>query len=116
MPDEVRQKIEGYLARLQAGLRGLNSDEAHEIVEELRREPCDERAVIGVEVVALPEAQARRDHALRFTDDVPDLVVLVDELLEDAEPLLAEPVPGEQIVPVGAPLPLLDVPGEPVRR
>ena len=55
-----------------------------EVVEELAGELRDELAVGLVEVVAAAEPLARVEHGERLLRRVPDLEVLVDELVEDA--------------------------------
>ncbi len=47
MATDAQQKIEGYLTRLRAGLRGLNPDDVREIVEELRGHIVDKAARSG---------------------------------------------------------------------
>ena len=47
MGDEVQQRIEAYLSRLQRRLCGLNGEDVHEIVEELRSHILDKAAAGG---------------------------------------------------------------------
>jgi hypothetical protein len=47
MTDDAQQKIEVYLTRLRARLRGLNPDDVREIVEELRGHIVDKAAASG---------------------------------------------------------------------
>ncbi|HXY52841.1 MAG TPA: DUF1700 domain-containing protein [Terriglobales bacterium] len=51
MCDEAQQRIEAYLSRLQKRLRGLNREDVHEILEELRSHILD-KAAAGGEVTA----------------------------------------------------------------
>lgn len=47
MATDAQQKIEGYLTRLRAGLRGLNPDDVREVVEELHGHIVDKAAGSG---------------------------------------------------------------------
>jgi hypothetical protein len=47
MPDNAQQKIEAYLGRLRQLLRGMNSEDANEIVEELRSHLAEKAAANG---------------------------------------------------------------------
>jgi len=47
MPPDAQQKIESYLSRLRQHLRGLRSEDAREIVEELRSHISDKAAASG---------------------------------------------------------------------
>ncbi len=47
MPGDAQQKIEAYLGRLRQLLRGMNSEDASEIVEELRSHIADKAAASG---------------------------------------------------------------------
>jgi hypothetical protein len=47
MPGDAQQKIEAYLGRLRQFLRGMNSEDANEIVEELRSHIADKAAASG---------------------------------------------------------------------
>jgi HAAS domain-containing protein len=47
MPPDAQQKIESYLSRLRQHLRGLRSEDAREIVEELRSHITDKAAASG---------------------------------------------------------------------
>ena len=49
---DARQKIDAYLSRLRARLRGINEQDVREIVEELRSHILDEACVGGEEVTA----------------------------------------------------------------
>jgi len=52
MSDEAQRKIEAYLSKLRARLRGLKSEDAAEIVEELRSHILDKAAGSGELTVA----------------------------------------------------------------
>jgi uncharacterized membrane protein len=52
MPGDTQQRIEGYLSRLRQRLRGMNDEDAREIVEELRSHITDKAAVSGVVTAA----------------------------------------------------------------
>ncbi len=54
--EDAQQKIDGYLNRLRAGLRGLSPEEIREIVEELRSHILDKAAAHGE--VTTPEVDA----------------------------------------------------------
>jgi uncharacterized membrane protein len=47
MADEANQKMEAYLGKLRQRLRGMNDDDAREIVEELRSHIRDKAAASG---------------------------------------------------------------------
>jgi hypothetical protein len=47
MPGDAHQKIEAYLGRLRQLLRGMNSEDANEIVEELRSHLAEKAAANG---------------------------------------------------------------------
>jgi hypothetical protein len=47
MPGDAQQKIEAYLGRLRQLLRGMNSEDANEIVEELRSHLAEKAAANG---------------------------------------------------------------------
>jgi hypothetical protein len=47
MPGDAQQKIEAYLGRLRQLLRGMNSEDANEIVEELRSHIAEKAAASG---------------------------------------------------------------------
>ena len=49
---DAQQKIETYLARLRAQLRGINEQDVREIVEELRSHILDKASVSGEEVTS----------------------------------------------------------------
>jgi hypothetical protein len=68
--DEQQQKIEGYLAKLRGGLRGMNEHEVHEIMQELRAHIVDKTVVGGgattftvdstLDALGSPEALAKQ--------------------------------------------------------
>jgi len=47
IPDHAKQKIEAYLAKLRAQLRGFNDQQVAEIVAELRSHTIDKLAISG---------------------------------------------------------------------
>ena len=47
MPGDAQQRIEAYLSRLRARLRGMNDEDAHDIVEELRSHIVDKATASG---------------------------------------------------------------------
>jgi len=56
MASDAEEKIESYLKRMQAGLRGLPSEESREIVTELRSHITEKAAAGGEMTVAAVEA------------------------------------------------------------
>ena len=46
-PDDARQRIEAYLAKLRGRLRGFNDAEVREVVDELRSHITDKLALSG---------------------------------------------------------------------
>ncbi len=55
-PHDAEQRIDAYLARLRARLRGMDRDDLHDIVEELRTHIIDKAAVDGVLTMAAVDA------------------------------------------------------------
>lgn len=55
-PSDAEKKIEAYLSRLRQRLRGLNDEDAHEIIEELRSHIMDKSAADGPVTIASVEA------------------------------------------------------------
>jgi len=74
MPGDAQQKIEAYLGRLRQLLRGMNSEDANEIVEELRSHIADKVAASGQVTAAGVDAAlvllgAPEDLATQYTTD-----------------------------------------------
>jgi uncharacterized membrane protein len=78
---DAQKKIEAYLNTLRQRLRGLNDEDAHEIIEELRSHIMDKSALDG------PVTTASIDAALTSLGDPEDLAsqYTTDNLLARAE-------------------------------
>jgi hypothetical protein len=85
MSGDSQQKVEAYLGTLRARLRGMNSQEIREIVEELRSHIMDKAAVSGEPTGEL--TQAGVDAALAALGNPEELAsqYLTDSLLAHAE-------------------------------
>jgi hypothetical protein len=81
MSDQAQQKIEAYLGRLRQRLRGMNDDDAREIVEELRSHITDRAAGDGsVMPAGVDEALAALGHPEELAGQY-----MTDSLLARAE-------------------------------
>ncbi len=65
IPDHAQQKIEAYLARVRAQLRGFNDQQVAEIVAELRSHVIDKLAISGDAVTPAKLTRSSRPSALR---------------------------------------------------
>jgi hypothetical protein len=81
MPNAAEEKIESYLVRLRAHLRGLSSEDIHDIIEELRSHIVDKAKVGG------GLAAERVDAALEALGKPEDLAseYMADAILARAE-------------------------------
>ncbi len=81
MPAEPEQKVDAYLRRLNAHLRGMSKEDAHEIIEELRAH-ITEKATVNGELTT-----AAVDAALAALGDPDELAAeyVTDAVLASAE-------------------------------